>query len=128
MEKHVGVAPDEGHKDDWRDGTLILREMVESVWAVKSGGEKSPISYCSLPVLKGGLKQRWGKLIGRSFCNKTKDNVFKLNEGRCRLDIRSSFFPMKVVKHWIRFSRNMVDAPSLETFTVRLDRVLINLV
>lgn len=39
----VGVGPDESHKDDWRDGTFILWEMVETVKAVKSRTEVSKI-------------------------------------------------------------------------------------
>jgi len=31
------------------------------------------------------------------------------------------------VKHWHRLPREMVDAPSLETFKVRLDEALSNL-
>jgi len=35
---------------------------------------------------------------------------------------------MTVVKHWNRLPREVVDAPSLEAFKVRLDGVLSNLV
>jgi len=35
---------------------------------------------------------------------------------------------MRVVKHWHRFSREVVDAPSLETFKARLDAALSNLI
>jgi len=35
---------------------------------------------------------------------------------------------MRVVKHWNGLPREMVDAPSLETFKARLDRALSNLV
>jgi len=35
---------------------------------------------------------------------------------------------MRVVKHWNRLPRDMVDAPSLETFKVRVDGALSNLV
>ena len=34
---------------------------------------------------------------------------------------------MRVVRHWHRLPREVVDAPSLETLKVRLDRALNNL-
>ncbi|KFR09177.1 hypothetical protein Y956_11847, partial [Nipponia nippon] len=55
-------------------------------------------------------------------------NGFKLKEGRFRLDIRKTFFTMRVVKHWNRLPRAVVDAPSLETFKARLDGALSNLI
>ena len=58
----------------------------------------------------------------------TKGNGFKLKEGRFRLNLRKKFFTVRVVKHWHRLPRDVVDAPSLETFKVRLNRALSNLV
>ncbi|KFW02234.1 hypothetical protein N326_06946, partial [Eurypyga helias] len=55
-------------------------------------------------------------------------NGFKLKVGRFRLDIGKKFFTERVVKHWNRFSRDVVDAPSLEVFKARLDEALSNLV
>ncbi|KFR03818.1 hypothetical protein Y956_13149, partial [Nipponia nippon] len=55
-------------------------------------------------------------------------NGFKLKEGRFRLDIRKKFFTMRVVKHQNRLPREVVDAPSLETFKDRLDGALSNLI
>ncbi|KFQ77896.1 hypothetical protein N335_04673, partial [Phaethon lepturus] len=55
-------------------------------------------------------------------------NGFKLKESRFRLDIRKKFLAMRVVKHWPRLPGEVVDAPSLETFQVRLDGALSNLI
>jgi len=54
-------------------------------------------------------------------------NGFKPKEARFRLDLRKKFFRMRVVKHWHRLPREVVDAPSLETFKARLNRALSNL-
>jgi len=59
---------------------------------------------------------------------RTRSNGFKLREGRFKLDIRKKFFRMRVVKHWNGLSREVVDAPFLETFKARLDGALSNLV
>ncbi|GAB0180856.1 hypothetical protein GRJ2_000550900 [Grus japonensis] len=52
----------------------------------------------------------------------------KLKEGRFRLHIRKKFFTVRVVRHWNRLPREVVEAPSLEVFKARLDGTLGNLV
>jgi len=60
------------------------------------------------------------KLFNRTCSNKTKGKGLKLKEGRIRLDTRKTFFTMREVKHWTRLPKDVVDAPSLETFKVSL--------
>jgi len=45
-----------------------------------------------------------------------------------RLDIRKKFFTISVVGHWNKLLREVVVAPSLEVFKVRLDESLSNLI
>ena len=78
--------------------------------------------------LKGAYRKDGEGLFTRAWSGRTKDTGFKLKEGRFRLDIRKQFFMMRVVRHWNRLPRDVVDAPSLETFKVRLDGALSNLI
>jgi len=68
------------------------------------------------------------RLFSRACCNRTRGNGFKLREGRFTLDIRKNYFTVRLVRHRHRLPKEVVDASSLETFKIRLDRTLSNLV
>ncbi|KFQ75920.1 hypothetical protein N335_09252, partial [Phaethon lepturus] len=55
-------------------------------------------------------------------------NSCELKEGRLLLDRRKKCSTMRVVKPWHRLPREVVDAPSLETFQLRLVGALSNLI
>ncbi|GAB0193654.1 hypothetical protein GRJ2_001830700 [Grus japonensis] len=85
-------------------------------------------SNCSFPVPEGAYGKDGEGLFIRECSDRTRGNMFKLKEGQFRLDVRKKFFTVRVVRHWNRLPREVVDAPSLEVSKARLDEALGNLV
>ncbi|KFQ83840.1 hypothetical protein N337_00788, partial [Phoenicopterus ruber ruber] len=77
---------------------------------------------------EGAYKKPGEGLLTRTCSDRTRGNDFKLKEGRFRLDRRKKFFTVRVVRHWNRLPREVVNAPSLEVFKARFDGALSNLV
>ncbi|GAB0204051.1 hypothetical protein GRJ2_002870700 [Grus japonensis] len=102
-----------------------LRELglfnLEKRWL--QGGLIAAFQY-----LKGAYRKDGEGLFTRACSDRTRGNALKLKEGRFRLDIRKKFFTVRMVRHWNRLPREVVDSPSLEVFKARLDGALGNLV
>ena len=78
--------------------------------------------------LKGAYKQEGEWLFVRIDGDRTRVNGLKLGQGRFRFDIRKNFFTQRVVTHWNRLPKEVVDAPSLDAFKATLDVTLGSLV
>jgi len=78
--------------------------------------------------LKGASKKDGDKLFSKACYNRIRGNGFKLREGTFRLDIRKKCFTARVMKHWKILPREVLGAPSLETFMFRLDKALCNFI
>jgi len=120
-----------------RRATRLVKGLEDKVckeWLTERGlfgEEEAEVRYKDEALynyLKGGCNEAGVGLFSQVAGDQTRGNDLKLHQGSFRLDIRKYFFTERVIWHWNRLPREVVESPSLEVFEKHVDVALQDMV
>jgi len=77
--------------------------------------------------MRRGCGEAGADLFSLGSCNWTFGNGSKAHQERFRLDTRKHVFTKRVLRHWSRLVREVVNAPDLSVFKRQLNSALNNM-
>lgn len=70
-----------------------------------------PVSHFPILMYKRAYKKDGDSLFSRVCCNRARADGFRLKQMRFRLDTGKKLFAVRVVRHWHRMPRELIEAP-----------------